>query len=70
MERQSVSSSNLHSVGYDQESAVLEIKFKEGGVYQYSGVPLDRYERLMSASSKGSYFASYIKNSYRCRKVS
>ena len=37
MERQSVSSSNLHSVGYDQESAVLEIKFKEGGVYQYSG---------------------------------
>jgi hypothetical protein len=69
MERQRVSSSNLHSVGYDPESLTLEIKFQGSGVYQYFNVPPDRHQRLMSASSKGSYFDAYIKGRYRFRKV-
>lgn len=69
MERQRVASSNLHSVGYDSDSMSLEIKFLSGGVYQYSGVPEDRYAGLMRAGSKGGYFDSYIKNRYPTRKV-
>ncbi|MER2514392.1 MAG: KTSC domain-containing protein [Nitrosomonas ureae] len=69
MERQAVASSNLRSVGYDAESAILEIQFHHGGVYQYVAVPLTIYEGLMAAGSKGRYFASHIKKRYRYRKV-
>jgi hypothetical protein len=69
VERQAVASSNLRSVGYDPESAILEIQFHHGGVYQYFAVPLAEYEGLMRASSKGSYFSVRIKGLYRYRKV-
>lgn len=69
MDRQRVSSSNLHSVGYDPDSMVLEIKFQNSGIYQYSGVPEERFLGLIRAVSKGGYFDSYIKNRYRTRKV-
>lgn len=70
MERKSVSSSNLRSVGYDAETRTLEIEFHDGGVYQYSNVPESIYNGLMSAGSKGSYFDSHIKKGpYQYRKV-
>lgn len=70
MERTSVSSSNLASVGYDATNQILEIEFNHGGVYQYSGVPLSVYEGLMSASSHGTYFDRYIKKGgYSYRKI-
>ena len=69
MDRQRVSSSNLESVGYDANDEILEIKFHSGGVYQYLNVPLEKYESLMSASSKGSYFSRAIKDRYRYRKI-
>lgn len=50
MKRQSVSSSNLASVGYDAENEILEIEFNHGGVYQYYDVPESVYRGLMSAS--------------------
>ena len=69
MERKLVMSSNLHSVGYDPDAAVLEIAFASGGVYQYSGVPSHVYLGLMSACSKGSYHHDYIRDRYPCRRV-
>jgi hypothetical protein len=70
MERTPVSSSNLRSVGYDSGEETLEIEFHSGGIYQYYEVPIHRYEGLMSASSKGSYFDTYIKKAgYRYRKI-
>lgn len=63
MKRIPVESSSLSSVGYDSENAILEIEFKSGGIYQYSGVPQDVYDGLMNAESKGKYFHQYIKNS-------
>ena len=69
MNRIPVSSSNLASVGYDEMSHILEIEFRSGGVYQYSGVPRSEYEALMSASSLGSYFAANIRNRYSYRRV-
>ncbi|OQX00458.1 MAG: hypothetical protein BWK73_48340 [Thiothrix lacustris] len=38
-----VSSSNLRSVGYDPETATLEVRFRHGGVYQYYNVPEETY---------------------------
>jgi hypothetical protein len=68
MERQSVSSSNLVSVGYDVESYTLEVEFNSG-IYQYYNVPEHIYEDLMSAASLGSYLHHYIKNNFDCARV-
>jgi hypothetical protein len=70
MNRVSVSSSNLASVGYDPEQNLLEIAFQNGSKYQYYGVPHHIYEGLMQASSHGRFFDRFIKNAgYRYRHV-
>jgi hypothetical protein len=69
MERISVNSSNVSSVGYDADSQTLEIEFNNGGVYQYSGVPESVYQGMMGADSKGKYFHANIKNTYPYSKL-
>jgi hypothetical protein len=69
MERKSVNSSNLVSVGYAPDSETLEVEFKNSGIYQYFNVPLVMYERLMTADSIGKYFNAEIKEAYPCSKV-
>ena len=69
MERDAVSSSNLVSVGYNPDSETLEVEFKNSGVYEYYNVPQFIYERLMQASSIGTFFNTEIKNNYACSKV-
>ncbi len=61
MERISVESSNLASVGYDSVISTLEIEFHNGRIYQYFAVPQEIYDGLMNAASKGSYFHNNIK---------
>lgn len=68
MERQSVSSSNLASIGYDAENEILEVEFNHGGVYQYFDVPEDVYQELMDAPSHGVYFSANIRNDYEYEK--
>lgn len=69
MQRIPVSSSDLHSVGYDPITCILEIEFHSGGIYQYSKVPESMHKGLMRASSQGKYFHAYIKDFYPYRKV-
>lgn len=69
MNRQSVSSSNIASVGYDVNSQTLEIEFLNGGVYQYFDVPQYVHEEFMNAGSHGQYLAQNIKGIYRFSKV-
>ncbi len=47
MERLAVNSSNLASVGYDEESSTLEIEFNSDYIYQYFGVPFHLFTALM-----------------------
>jgi hypothetical protein len=70
MNRTSVKSSNLQSVGYDEETRILEVEFKNGDVYQYLNVPVSIFTGLLSATSKGSYFDTYVKKAgYSYRQV-
>ena len=69
MNRQTVSSSNIHSIGYDVKFQILEIEFQDGGIYQYFNIPESIYNALMSASSYGSYFHRYIKDQYQWTKI-
>lgn len=69
MNRNSVVSSNVASVGYDVESETLEVEFRSGDVYQYSGVPESEYNGLMASGSVGAYLNARIKNAYSYTRV-
>lgn len=69
MIKKEVKSSNIALIGYDKESKVLEIEFKNGGIYQYFKVPEEEYDDLMKAESHGSYFNRNIRNSYKWQKI-
>jgi hypothetical protein len=69
MQRTSVSSSNVESVGYDEDHQTLEIEFKNGAIYQYFDVPQNIFNTLIAAGSIGAYLASNIKGVYRFSRV-
>ncbi|MBC7769309.1 MAG: KTSC domain-containing protein [Phycisphaerales bacterium] len=69
MDRQSVASSNIVSVGYDEGSETLEVEFAGGQVYQYYNVGAALYEQFKSASSKGQFLNAHIRNSYPYSRV-
>lgn len=69
MERTPVTSSNVYAIGYDPDSAILEVEFNNGSVYQYSGVPDYEYNGIMNSHSKGTYLNSNIKNKYPFSKL-
>ncbi|HFH4172261.1 TPA: KTSC domain-containing protein [Pseudomonas aeruginosa] len=69
MERVSVSSSNIASVGHDQSSQTLEVEFLNGSIYEYYDVPEHVYQELISASTVGGYFAQRVKNVYGFSRI-
>lgn len=69
MERYSVASSNIASIGYDEGSETLEVEFLSGTIYQYYGVPQNMHEQLMQAGSKGRFLNTYVKNAYAYSRV-
>jgi hypothetical protein len=64
MHRQTVSSSAISSVGYDERSAVLEVEFSSGAVYDYLQVPEKVYHALLKAPSKGSFVSRRVRDRY------
>jgi hypothetical protein len=69
MIRKSVISSDIRSIGYDDETRILEIEFHSGGIYQYYSVPRVVYEGLMNASSHGKYFHAHIKSVFSYQRI-
>ena len=69
MNRTPVTSSNVASVGYDQNTLTLEVEFHSGFVYQYFDVPEAVYQEFMAADSLGRYLNQNIKNSYRYAQI-
>ena len=65
----SVSSSDLHEVGYDERFALLQIRFNSGAIYEYYDVPRNIYIGLITASSAGKYFHEYVKGKYRYSRI-
>jgi hypothetical protein len=70
MKRISVRSSNVAKVGYDPETLTLEVEFKDGGLYEFYGVPERHFLNLTSGTrSVGRYMAENIRGHYRYRKL-
>lgn len=59
-----VNSSNILSVGYDDENDSVHVLFSNGSTYIYKGVPIHEFENLKYAPSVGSYLNRNYKNVY------
>lgn len=69
MDRQSVKSTHLISVGYDRDTAVLEVEFNDGSIYQYENVPHGHWALLIGSPSVGKTFASIIKGKFKTTRI-
>lgn len=63
-----VDSSNVETIGYDDDVQELHIQFVSGGRYIYHNVPRQIFDELMNAPSKGSFLNRQIKNVYQFTK--
>ena len=69
MYRTQVNSSNIQSIDYDAQSAILEVEFTSGDVHQYFDVPEYLHQQFLQASSHGQFLNDNIRYNYRYKKV-
>ena len=62
-------SSNLSRFGYDAASLILQVEFKNGGLYNYFDVPQHVFDAMKQAPSKGQFLAHDIKGNFRYARV-
>lgn len=66
MNRRPVTSSNVASIGWDDDT--LEVEFTSGHLYEYHDVPESEYQALIGASSIGKQLAS-IRDKYQSNRL-
>ncbi len=64
-----VSSSNVAEVGYNEETQEVYVRFLNGTLYVYKGVPKFEFEGLLNAPSVGSYLHRNYKNVYPYERI-
>jgi KTSC domain len=72
MNRTLVSSEGITEVRYHQDTdslGTLELKFANGGVYEFFNVPAKLYDELMHASSREDYYLANIGKRFPCSRV-
>jgi len=62
-----VKSSNIKSIGYENENLIVE--YLSGTRYLYKKVPVQLYEQFLEAESKGRFMNSNIKGKFEYEKV-
>jgi len=68
-EMRHVESSNVDSIGYDIDTQTVFVRFLNGSLYIYKGVPEFEYENLLNAPSIGSYLHRNFKNVYPYERI-
>jgi hypothetical protein len=64
MNRITITSTALSSIGYEDQEQYLEVEFSDQQVYRYYQVPRAFYDDLVKADSKGTYFNAVIRPYY------
>jgi len=64
-----VQSSNIAAIEHNPETDTLTVQFRNGGIYEYSGVPRDVYEQFLGSGSKGAFLHRVIKPSFPATRV-
>lgn len=62
-----VVSSQIDSIAYSTYK--LFVKFKNGTIYSYEGVPHHLYEQMKTAESVGKFLNQHIKGVYQYEKI-
>jgi len=72
MNRIPVSSEGITEVGYHEEAdsrGTLELKFSNGGVYEFFNVPMKMYDEFMHSPSREDYYRANIGTRFPCTRV-
>lgn len=69
MERETVRSGAIRSIGYDAGSQTLEVEFQTGRIYQYDGVPPETHAWLLRIDNKGGFLNRMIIDHFPTREV-
>lgn len=69
MDRKSLNSGSIRSVGFDERARLLEVEFSDGRIVQYAGVSAETHRRLTNAPSAISYFRDNIEESFTARRI-
>lgn len=69
MDRKTIDSSMLQSIGYDANSSTLELEFNSGVIWQYFDFPESSWYEFEAADSHGKFFNREIKNQYSESRV-
>lgn len=69
MRHQKVTSEHIASIGYSPVDRTLEVKFANGSVYQYHGVPPQMHSQFMASPSHGQFFHHEIKPNFDAERV-
>ena len=62
-------SSVIRSYHYDPVDRHLDLIFVSGRRYRYHEVPVETYDAMRRAFSKGGFFNSYIRDQFRHSRV-
>lgn len=63
----SIKSSFIEVVGYDDIGERLVVRLRSGNIYEYQNVPKDIYLDFKEAASKGSFYAKHIKGKFKSK---
>ena len=69
MNRVSVESDMMRSVGHNASTAILEVEFCNGSIYEYADVPRHHYVALLAAASKGRFFNASVRGVFSFRRI-
>ncbi|MGM9478230.1 KTSC domain-containing protein [Pedobacter sp. GSP4] len=64
-----VTSSNIDSIGYDEPNQIVYVRFLNGSLYIYKGVPQHEFQNLLEAPSHGSYLNRNFKNVFPYERI-
>ncbi len=59
----------LESVGYEDLTHSLVLKFRDGGTLRFEKVPRFRFQGLMAAPRKDKYFRTFIQSQFLSKPV-
>lgn len=66
---QSVQSSNVATIGYEEDAEEVYVEFHGSGTYVYSGVPPIVFGDFERATSKGKFVNEVLKPRYACHRL-
>lgn len=64
MDMQNVESSNVESVGYDPDTQEMHVRYRNGQLYKYEGVPEEVHQTVIGSDSIGTELHRSVKGTY------